>query len=297
MEADVVIIGSGPAGLQAAIHAARKKVSTVLIGKLENSSTFEIPVENYFGTPGKQSGTELLMNGVRQAVSFGCEVEDMNMVSAERKGDRFMVTAESGVVVEAKAVVLATGITRNTLGVPGEKEFGNGKGVSYCASCDCNFYKGKAVAVVGGQSEAAISAELMTRYASKVYWVFSKLDADISLVEKAVSAGAERIEVPVKQIKGDDRVRSILLSDGNEVPVDGVFIELGGKSSVDLAMDLGIMPEMDDSVKVDRGCATSVPGVFACGDITGRPWQIGKAVGEGVVAGSAAADYAKKVGQ
>ena len=100
------------------------------------------------------------MNGVRQAVSFGCEVEDMNVVSAERKGDRFMVTAESGVVVEAKAVVLATGITRNTLGVPGEKEFGNGKGVSYCASCDCNFYKGKAVAVVGGQSEAAISARL-----------------------------------------------------------------------------------------------------------------------------------------
>ena len=194
-------------------------------------------------------------------------------------------------------MILATGVTRNTLGVPGEKEFGNGKGVSYCASCDCNFYKGKTVAVVGGQSEAAISAELMTRYASKVYWIFSKMDAEMSLVEKAVSAGAERIEVPVKQIKGDGRVGSVLLSDGNEVPVDGVFIELGGKSSVNLALDLGIMPEMDDSVKVDRNCATSVPGVFACGDITGRPWQIGKAVGEGVVAGSAAADYAKKVGQ
>lgn len=297
MEADVVVIGSGPAGLQAAIHAARKKVDVVLIGKLENSSTFGIPVENYFGTPGKQSGTDLLMNGVRQAVSFGCEVADMNVISAERNGDRFRVTSESGEVVDAKAVVLATGITRNHLGVPGEREFGNGKGISYCAACDCNFYKDKTVAVVGGQSEAAISAELMTRYASRVYWIFPRFDADVSLVEKAVAAGAEKIADSVKQINGEGRVNAVVLSDGREIPVDGVFIELGGKSSADLAMEIGVMPEVDDTIKVDRNCATSVPGVFACGDITGRPWQIGKAVGEGVVAGSAAADYSKKVGQ
>lgn len=297
MEADVVVIGSGPAGLQAAIHAARKKVDVVLIGKLENSSTFGIPVENYFGTPGKQSGTDLLMNGVRQAVSFGCEVADMNVISAERNGDRFRVTSESGEVVDAKAVVLATGITRNHLGVPGEREFGNGKGISYCAACDCNFYKDKTVAVVGSQSEAAISAELMTRYASRVYWIFPRFDADVSLVEKAVAAGAEKIADSVKQINGEGRVNAVVLSDGREIPVDGVFIELGGKSSADLAMEIGVMPEVDDTIKVDRNCATSVPGVFACGDITGRPWQIGKAVGEGVVAGSAAADYSKKVGQ
>ncbi len=297
MEADVVVIGSGPAGLQAAIHAARKKVEVVLIGKLENSSTFGIPVENYFGTSGRQSGTDLLMNGVRQAVSFGCEVEDMNVISAERTGDRFRITSESGEVVDAKAVVLATGITRNHLGVSGEKEFGNGKGISYCAACDCNFYKDKVVAVVGGQSEAAISAELMTRYASKVYWIFPKFDADASLVEKALAAGAERITESVKQIKGEGKVNAVVLSDGREISLDGVFIELGGKSSADLAMEIGVMPEVDDTIKVDRNCATSVPGVFACGDITGRPWQIGKAVGEGVVAGSAAADYSKKVGQ
>lgn len=297
MEADVVVIGSGPAGLQAAIHAARKKVDVVLIGKLENSSTFGIPVENYFGISGKQSGTDLLMNGVRQAVSFGCEVADMNVISAERNGDRFRVTSESGEVVDAKAVVLATGITRNHLGVPGEREFGNGKGISYCAACDCNFYKGKTVAVVGGQSEAAISAELMTRYASKVYWIFPRFDADVSLVERAVAAGAEKVADSVKQIKGDGRVDAVVLSDGREISVDGVFIELGGKSSADLAMEIGVMPEVDDTIKVDRNCATSVPGVFACGDITGRPWQIGKAVGEGVVAGSAAADYSKKVGR
>ena len=85
------------------------------------------------------------------------------------------------------------------------------------------------------------------------------------------------------------------LTDGRIIPLDGVFIELGGKSSVDLAMDIDLMPEMDDTIMVDRRCATSVPGVFACGDITGRPWQVAKAVGEGAVAGLSAADYAKKV--
>ncbi len=294
METDVVIIGCGPAGLQAAIHASRKKVSVLVIGRMENSSAFGIPVENYFGTPDRQSGTDLLMNGIRQARSFGCEVEEMNVLSAEKTENGFRITAESGAVADAKAVILATGVSRNTLGVPGEKEFGNGKGVSYCASCDCNFYKGKTVAVAGGQSEAAVSAELMTRYAAKVYWIAPSFDADVSLADRAVSAGAEKIEASVKRIEGDAKVESLLLSDGRTVQTDGIFIELGGRSSADLAMDLGVMPEMDDSVKVDRNCATSVPGVFACGDITGRPWQIGKAVGEGVVAGSAAADYVRR---
>ncbi len=294
METDVVIIGCGPAGLQAAIHASRKKVSVLVIGRMENSSAFGIPVENYFGTLDRQSGTDLLMNGIRQARSFGCDVEEMNVLSAEKTGNGFRITAESGTAVDAKAVILATGVSRNTLGVPGEKEFGNGKGVSYCASCDCNFYKGKTVAVAGGQSEAAVSAELMTRYAAKVYWISPVFDADASLADRAVSAGAEKIEASVKRIEGDTKVESLLLSDGRTVQTDGIFIELGGRSSADLAMDLGVMPEMDDSVKVDGNCATSVPGVFACGDITGRPWQIGKAVGEGVVAGSAAADYVRR---
>ncbi|MBQ5447412.1 MAG: FAD-dependent oxidoreductase, partial [Candidatus Methanomethylophilus sp.] len=87
------------------------------------------------------------------------------------------------------------------------------------------------------------------------------------------------------------------LSDGREIALDGVFIELGGKSSADLAMDIDLMPEMDDTLKIDSKCATSVPGVFACGDITGRPWQVAKAVGEGAVAGLSAADYSKKVAE
>ncbi len=94
-------------------------------------------------------------------------------------------------------------------------------------------------------------------------------------------------------IDGDERVMSITLEDGTVVPTDGVFIELGAKSAADIALDLGAMPRVDDTLEVDRGCSAGVPGVFACGDVTGRPWQVAKAVGEGCVAGMSAADYAR----
>ena len=293
MEADVVIIGCGPAGLQAAIHAARAKVGVVVLGKIEGSAAYAVKMENYFGLPGAMDGTELLMNGIRQARSFGAEFMQCNVLSAASSENGFTFVAETGEEIVSKAVVIASGVSRVKLGAPGEKEL-YGKGVSYCAHCDCNFYKGRRVAIVGSQSEAAVSAELMTHYASKVYWVASDLDVDPSLEQKAVVAGAELMRSPVAAIEGEGKVEHLRLEDGTVLDVDGVFIELGGKSSVDMAMDLGLMPELDDTIKVGRDCSTEVPGIFACGDITGRPWQLAKAVGEGAVAGLSASAYAKK---
>lgn len=292
-DVDVVVIGAGPAGLQAAVHSARRKASTVVIGKSSGSSIEGHDLENYLGLHDGETGSDLLRRGREQAESFGARFIEGNVVSTSVEGGRFSLAAETGETFSAKAVILATGTSRVKLGVPGEKEFGNGKGVSYCASCDCNFYKGKKVAIVGGESEAAQDAELMTRYASETWWVSPSFDVDDSMIDRADSAGAKRKEAEVKAIVGDDRVTGLELADGTVIPVDGVFIELGGRSSVDLAMDLGVMPEMDDSIKVDRSCATSVQGVYACGDVTGRPWQVAKAVGEGMVAGEAAARYAK----
>ncbi len=293
MDVDVAIIGAGPAGIQAAIHAARKKVAVALIGKLANSSMFAIEIDNYFGL-GKCSGTDLLKTGIEQARSFGATFMELNILSLRRSDQGFHISLENGTSVCARALILATGIRRTKLGVPGESEFANGKGVSYCAICDCNFYNGKTVLVTGGESEAAVAAELMTKYASKVYWVFSEFGATENLISVAKTAGAEMISADVVKISGDTRVTSVVLSDGRELSVDGVFIELGGRSSADLVMDIDLMPESDDSLKVDRSCATSVPGVFACGDVTGRPWQVSKAVGEGAVAGLSAAEYSKK---
>ncbi len=297
MNADVVIIGAGPAGIQAAIHAARKKVQTVLIGKVRNSAMHGIELENYFGFSGVRSGTDILNDSLEQAKSFGCRFMDMNVLSLSREGDLFKVRLEDGSEICARALVMATGMTRTKLGVPGERAFANGKGVSYCATCDCNFYKQKVVALVGGQAEAVADAEFMTRYASKVYLISPAFDTSPALLDAAEKAGVVRIEASVTEIVGDEKVRSVKLSDGSSVDLDGVFIELGGKSSADLAMEIDLFPEMDDTIKIDRSGRTSVEGVFACGDVTGKPLQVAKAVGEGAVAGLSAAEYARKAVQ
>lgn len=184
MDTDVIVIGCGPAGLQAAIHSARAKASTVVVGRLESSAAYAATMENMFGIVSGDM-TSALMDGYRQAKSFGATMMDQNIISAAAEGDRFVITVESGEVIKAKAVVLATGVSRVKLNVPGEKEF-YGKGVSYCASCDCNFYKGKRVVVVGSQSEAAVSAELMTKYASETSWVSKDPEVDSKLMDAAV---------------------------------------------------------------------------------------------------------------
>lgn len=292
MDADVVIIGCGPAGLQAGIHSSRKKAETVLVGKTANSALFDALVENYFGVNEKADGSILLKKGLKQAMAFGCGYLDQNVVSAVPDNNGFKITVESGEAIRCKSVILAMGISRKKLNIPGEKEF-LGKGVSYCAECDCNFYKDKKVAIIGDESQAATSAILMSQYASDVFWITEMPLVHKDLVKKVKASGVMIIAASPKEIKGNKEVTSLLLSD-RELQVDGVFIELGGKTSSDIAMDLGVMPETDGSIKINSNGETSVPGIYACGDITGKPWQLAKAVGDGAVAGLSAAEYSKE---
>jgi len=291
---DIVIIGVGPAGIQAAIHAARGKASVTMIGKRANSAMYAAHVENYFGVAGKTRGSKLLKAGISQAISFGAEHIEENVIAVERSRDTFTVTTESGKIIVATALILASGISRVGLNIPGEKEF-FGKGVSYCATCDCNFFKGKKVAVIGDEAEAAGAAELMTAYASKVYWITKDTDVSDVMIEKAKAAGAEIINRKPSAITGDAKVSGLAFKDGPLIEVDGVFIELGARSSSNLAMDLDIMPNTDGTLRVDEICRTSAAGVFACGDVAGKPWQIAKAVGQGAIAGMNAATYVKGV--
>ncbi|AMK13157.1 thioredoxin-disulfide reductase TrxB [methanogenic archaeon mixed culture ISO4-G1] len=290
METDVLIIGCGPAGLQAAIHSSRNKVRTLVVGKMSSSSLHGTEIENYMGVVGE--GDMILSEARGQAASFGAEFIEQNVISSGREGDRFKLVVDDGTEILAKAVVIATGISRKKLGVPGEKEL-YGKGVSYCAMCDCNFYKGRRVVLVGNESEAAVSSRLMTSYASETSWVAWDLTANEAVVNAALDAGVRMYTSKPRSIDGTDKVESITLQDGTSIPTDGVFIELGAKSAADIAMDLDVMPEMDDTIKVDPDCRTEVPGVFACGDVTGKPWQVAKAVGQGCVAGIRASEYVK----
>ena len=291
METDVLVIGSGPAGIQAAIHASRRKVSVVVAGRPSASAAAGTEMDNYFGT-GLVSGDRLIEEGIRQAESTGAVFSGQNVISSSRDGEAFRFVLEDGTEVVSKAVVIATGISRKRLGIPGEKEL-FGKGVSYCAVCDCNFYKGRRAVIVGNESEAATSAEMMTGYASETSWVAWDVQASPVLVEKAEAAGVRLYGSKPRAIVGETKVEALELEDGTTIPTDGVFIELGARSAADIAIDLDVMPEMDDTIKVGTDCATEVPGIYACGDVTGKPWQVAKAVGQGCVAGTNAAAFVK----
>lgn len=283
METDVLIIGLGPAGLQAAIHAARKKVKVVAIGKSENSALSWADVENYFGIP-TMSGPELLRIGREQAQKFGAELLEEDVLKLTKEGDRFKIVTDHDREITARAVVLAMGISRAKLKVPGEKEF-LGKGVSYCASCDAGFFRGKKVAVVGEESEAAESAMLLTEYATDVTWVTSALKVSPQMMEKVTKTKVVMVAAKPVRITGETTVTGLELDDGRTLDVQGVFIALGAKGSMELALELGILPDPSGQIKVDEDCRTEMEKVYACGDVTGTPWQLARAVGQGCIAG------------
>ncbi|MDD1769717.1 MAG: NAD(P)/FAD-dependent oxidoreductase, partial [Methanomassiliicoccales archaeon] len=252
-------------------------------------------VENYLGMP-KTDGAQILAFGIEQAKRFGAQFFEEDVLRTERKDDSFVVTTDHDVELRCKALVLAPGVSRAKLNVPGEKEF-LGKGVSYCAACDCGFFRGRKVAVIGDESTAASSAILLTEYASEVYWVSNQPSVSDQLMSKVRQTKA-RVVAPSRPTKvvGDDVVTGLELDDGSRLEVDGVFIELGAKGSVDLALDLGLLPDPSGLIKVNERMETEVPGLYACGDVTGEPWQLAKAVGQGCVAGSNAAKYVRKEG-
>jgi len=292
---DIVILGTGPAGLQAAIHAARRKVSVLVLGKESRSSIFHHHVENYccvFNT----TGEDIIKTGRQQAAGFGAEFLDEDVLSMAAEGRRFKIGLEGGSAVSAGAVVIATGTARKKLGAPGEKEL-LGRGVSYCVECDCTFYKGVDVAVVGGGSAAASGALNMLAYARAVHLVCDTLEVSPVLAGELRRSAVQLHEGrKVKEITGREDVDGILLDNGSRLSVQGVFIELGARGVMELAGLLGV--QLDDEMKhiqTNKKAETSVPGIYAAGDITGPPWQVAKAVGEGCVAGLEAAGYAKRL--
>jgi thioredoxin reductase (NADPH) len=292
---DVIIFGTGPAGLQAAIHAARAKVSVLVMGREHKSSLFKAHVENYCCMSGIAGG-ELLQQGVNQALDSGARFLHEDTIKTSRDNGLFIVVTESGKSLKARALVMAMGVSRNRLGVPGEKKY-LGQGVAYCVDCDANFYKGSTVAVVGDESAAVSGALTLLFYAKKVHLISNELQVSDRLKYQIQESEVEiHLGHKVTEILGDDVVRGLILDDGRKLDVDGVFIETGAKGAVELAATLGVSldPEKFQYIVTDKQQQTNIEGIYAAGDICGPPWQVAKAVGEGCVAGLAAAKYAKK---
>jgi thioredoxin reductase (NADPH) len=292
---DVVILGSGPGGLQAGIHSARKKAKTLMLGRMDNSSLYWAHIENYCCQL-KISGEEVLKTGREQAIKFGAEIRDEDVLSIEPDKKLLKLKLESGGWIKTKSIVFATGSSRNKLKVPGEKQL-LGKGVSYCVDCDAGFYRNEVVAVAGCRSAAAGGAVALTNFASEVHLYCEKLDVAEGLKSQLSETGVILHEgSKIKEIRGENSVEELLLEDGSTQTVSGIFIELGAKGVLELTAMLGV--QLDESMKyieADKKQRTNVTGIYAAGDICGPPLQMAKAVGEGCVAGIEAANYAKKL--
>jgi len=292
---DVVILGLGPAGMQAAIHAARRKMTVLMLGKPAKSSLFHAHIEN-FCCIFNLSGEDMLRVGHQQAVQFGAEICEEDVLHISPTGSLFDVTIESGQRIQAKSLIIATGATRNRLGVPGEKEL-LGKGVSYCVECDGNFFRGQDVAVVGNESAAVGGALTLAGDTRKVHLVAKKIQVVDALHEQLRNSSVTIHEgTRVQTIVGQKEVQGLVMEDGTQLDVKGVFIELGAKGVMELAATLGVvLDETGKYIATDKKQKTNIAGIFAAGDICGPPWQMAKAVGEGCVAGLEAASYARKL--
>jgi len=293
---DVVIIGAGPAGIQAAIHASRKKISVLILGRIENSALYGAHVENYAFVNGISNGFDLLRTGLEQATHCGTETSPEDVLKISQQDALFHLELESGRTILARSLIFCMGVSKKKLGVPGEHEL-SGRGVSYCVDCDANFYRGAIVTVTGDRSAAVDGALTLLDYAAKVYLVAEKLNVSKELLNRLTASRVERIESSIKQINGDRVVDSLLLTNGETLETEGIFIELGSKGALELATQIGVLLDTESFkyIATNRKQETNIAGIYAAGDIVGPPYQMAKAVGEGCVAGMEAAAYARKM--
>lgn len=300
---DLIIIGSGPAGLSAAIYGKRAGLDLLVLESAPMSggqilNTYE--VDNYLGMPG-MNGFDMGMQFRAHADRLGVEFREAEVTGIRDKGQSKIVVT-GGDELEAKAVILATGAVHAHLGVPGEEEL-SGMGVSYCATCDGAFFKGRTVAVVGGGDVALEDAVYLARTCERVYLIHRRDELRGAMVLQEELKKLTNVEIfyncTVEEIQGDStvenlRVKNVKSGEVFDLNVAGVFIAVGIRPNTDL---------VQESLKLDPGgyipagedCATEIPGLFAAGDVRKKPIrQIITAVADGANAAVAAGAFCRK---
>lgn len=290
---DIIIIGSGPAGISAALYAKRAGADVTVISRGSGALAKAEIIENYYGLAEPVTGAELETSGIAGAKRLGVNFIEDEVVGVAMNDDFTGLVAQTpNWTCEAKAVVLAAGSTRLAPKIPGLKEL-EGKGVSYCAICDAFFYRQKTVAVLGEGEYALHEAEILLPHASKVM-LFTNGKEPVVEIPDTIEVHKEKIiAVEAENENGMERVCGLRAEDGALTPVNGLFVALGTAGSVDLARKIGAGTE-NNRVVVDGDMATNVPGLYAAGDCTGGLLQVVKAAYEGAVAGLAAAKYARR---
>lgn len=298
---DVIIIGTGVAGLSAGMYAGRFNLKTLVIGELPGGIiTTTHLVENYPGIP-SITGFDMGSVFMEHAQKFGAQlhfakateiirtaVVDEKIQEGQRKKVGAFKVKAGNEEFFGKTIIYATGTEYKKLGVQGEKEL-SGKGVSYCALCDGAFFKGKICCVVGGGDSSAIETLILAEHASKVYQFVRKdvLRAEPVNLKKVMEHPKieVRFNTEIKEIQGDAKVTGVTLKSGEQLPIEGVFIAVGHLALSGLLAPLGVELDTHGQVKINRRSETNVPGIFAAGDVCDTPFkQAITGASEGVVA-------------
>ncbi|MBW2978936.1 FAD-dependent oxidoreductase [Candidatus Woesearchaeota archaeon] len=284
---DIIIIGAGPAGVSAAIYAARYKLKILVFGELFGGWAGEAhKIGNFLGFK-EIKGSELAKKMREQLEELKVEIKTEKVKQISKKENQFLIKSENKEYT-AKKIILAMGTEKRKLNIPLEKEF-LGKGISYCATCDSMFYKNKTTAVVGGGNSAVTSALLLAEHADKVYIIYRResfFRADKVWLEKLEQN--PKIEIifsaNVAELIGDNKLTSIKLDTGKIIKVDGLFIELGSVPNTSWLKELGIETE-NNYIKTNSNKKTNIDGIYAAGDITNNPLkQIIVAGADGAIA-------------
>ena len=300
---ELIIIGAGPAGMTAAVYAARKKLNTLLLSKdLGGQPNWTVGIENYMGYQFIE-GPELMQKFEEQVKQFPIEEKTGDGAASISQVDGgFEVRIEKGETYQGRAAIIATGKRPRPLNVSGEERL-KGRGVTYCAICDGPLFEGMKVAVIGGGNSALEAADDMTKIAEHVYLVsLTPLTGDQILIDKV--NGATNITIFIEhetlEITGDNfvsgiRIRDIKSGEERSLEVGGIFIEIGLIPNSDLAKGLVNLNRLGE-IEVNCACETGIPGLFAAGDVTNVPEkQIVVAAGEGAKAALQAHRYLQRL--
>ncbi len=296
-EYDLIIIGGGPASFSAAIYAARYKLKTLLITKELGGYLNKIHlIENYPGFK-EISGLELAQKFKDHINKYNIPIIEKEVIDIKKHNNHFLIITKDNKEFKTRTIILALGTEKRKLNLKNEDKF-IGKGISYCYICDAPLTKDKLVAVVGGSDSAVRAASLLVKYAKKVYILYrkEKLRGEPLEVEKILkNPKVEFIKnVNIKELKGDNFLKSVILDNNKEINLDYLFIEIGSIPSTDLISKLKIKTHKEGFIIVDSKKKTSIPGIFAAGDITNTPLkQIITASADGAIAAHSSYEYLK----
>ena len=281
MDYDLIIVGFGPAGIAAGLNASIRKKKVLIIGKKSKAIEKSPSIKNYLGFTDIE-GKDLYKKFIDHIKNYPIDIMDRKIKAVYAMGEYFSVDLGEEMIT-SKACVIATGIDMGK-SIQGEDKF-FAKGISYCATCDASLYKGKKVVLIGLNDEAIEEANFINKVAKETIFINPKnkdikLDQEIKIINKKP-----------KEFVGNMKASCLILDDGEKIEADGFFVIKNSSKPESLVPSVKME---GNHIKVDLDMKTNIKGLFACGDIVGRPYQINKAVGQGQVAGLNAASYISK---